>query len=61
LKQHLKNARNRLIKHIHLKRLTGILNLDSPVKKIRQPAEKNGLQEEIEDEDKDKKTTDLLD
>jgi hypothetical protein len=31
------------------------LNLDSLVKKIRQPTEKNDLQEEIEDEDKDKK------
>jgi hypothetical protein len=33
------------------------LNLDSLVKKIRQPTEKNDLQEEIEDKDKDKKTT----
>jgi hypothetical protein len=31
--------------------------LDSLVKKIRQPTEKYDLQEEIEDEDKDKKTT----
>jgi hypothetical protein len=49
LKQHLKNAGNRLIKQICLKQLTGILNLDSLVKKIRQPTEKNDLQEEIED------------
>ncbi len=33
------------------------MNLDSLVKKICQPTEKNDLQEEIEDEDKDKKTT----
>ncbi len=33
------------------------MNLDSLVKKIRQPTEKYDLQEEIEDEDKDKKTT----
>jgi hypothetical protein len=61
LKQHLKNAGNRLIKQIRLKRLTGILNLDSLVKKICQPTEKNGLQEEIEDKDEDKKTTKLPD
>jgi hypothetical protein len=46
-----------LIQQICLKRLTGILNLDSLVKKICQPAKKNDLQEEIEDEDKDKKST----
>ena len=57
LKQHLKNAGNRSIKQICLKRLTGILNLDSLVKKICQPTKKNDLQEEIEDEDEDKKTT----
>ncbi len=57
LKQHLKNAGNRSIKQICLKGLTGILNLDSWVKKIRQPTEKNDLQEEIEDKDEDKKTT----
>jgi hypothetical protein len=67
LKQHLKNARNRLINQICLKQLTGILNLDSLVKKIRQPTKKNALQEESEDEvdsqeenedkDEDKKTT----
>ncbi len=57
LKQHLKNAGNRSIKQICLKQLTGILNLDSLVKKIRQPTKKNDLQEEIEDEDDDKKTT----
>jgi hypothetical protein len=61
LKQHLKNAGNRLIKQIHLKRLTGIFNLDSLVKKIRLQTEKNDLQEEIEDKDKDKKTTNLPD
>ncbi len=61
LKQHLKNAGNRSIKQICLKQLTGILNLDSLVKKIRQPTEKNDLQEEIEDEDEDKKTTKLSD
>jgi len=61
LKQHLKNAGNRLIKQICLKQLTGILNLDSSVKKIRLPTEKNDLQEEIEDKDKDKKTTNLVD
>ena len=59
LKQHLKNAGNRSIKQICLKQLTGILNLDSLVKKIRHPTEKNDLQEEIEDEDEDKKTTQL--
>jgi hypothetical protein len=37
LKQHLKNAGNRLIKQICLKQLTSILNLDSLVKKIPQP------------------------
>ncbi len=37
------------------------MNLDSLVKKIRQPQEKNDLQEEIEDEDEDKKTTELPD
>ncbi len=56
MKQHLKNAGNRSIKKICLKQLTGILNLDSLVKKIRQPTKKNDLQEEIKDEDKDKKT-----
>ncbi len=35
--------------------------MDSLVKKICQPTEKNDLQEEIEDEDKDKKTTKLPD
>ncbi len=55
LMQHSKNAGSRLIKQICLKQLTGILNLDSLVKKIRQPTEKNDLQEEIEDEDEDKK------
>ncbi len=57
LKQHLKNAGNRLIKQICLKQLTGILSLDSSGKKIRQPTEKNDFQEEIEDVNKDKKTT----
>ncbi len=33
------------------------MNLDSLVKKMHQPTKKNDLQEEIEDEDKDKKTT----
>ncbi len=33
LKQHLKNARNRSIKRICLKRLTGMFNLDSSVKR----------------------------
>ena len=33
------------------------MNLDSLVKKIRQPTEKNDLQVEIEDKDEDKKTT----
>ncbi len=61
LKQHLKNAGTRLIKQIHLVQLTGILNLDSMVMKIRLQTEKNDLQEEIEDKDKDKKTTDLPD
>jgi hypothetical protein len=61
LKQHLKNAGNRLIKQICLKRLTGIFNLDSSVKKIRLQTEKNDLQEEIEDKDEDKKTTKLPD
>jgi hypothetical protein len=35
--------------------------LDSSVKKIRLPTEKNDLQEEIEDKDEDKKTTDSPD
>ncbi len=62
LKQHLKNAGNRSIKQICLKRLTGILNLDSLVKNIRQPTKKNdSLQEKIEYEDEDKKTTKLPD
>jgi hypothetical protein len=61
LKQHLKNAGNRLIKQICFKRLTGILNLDSSVKKIRLPTEKNDLREEIEDKDEDKKTTESPD
>jgi hypothetical protein len=60
LKQHLKTG-NRLIKQICLKQLTGIFYLNSLVKKICLPTEKNDLQEEIEDKDKDKKTTDLLD
>ncbi len=55
LKQHLKNAGNRLIKQICLKQLTGIFNLDSSVKKIHLQTEKNDLQKEIKD--KDKKTT----
>ncbi len=40
-----------------------MFNLDSLVKKICLPTEKNDLQEEIEvkDKDKDKKTPDLLD
>ncbi len=59
MKQHLKNAGNRSIKQICLKRVTGIFNLDSSVKKIRLQTEKNDLQEEIEDEDK--KTTNLPD
>ncbi len=57
LKQHLKNAGNRLIKQIRLKRLTGILNSDSMVKKTRLQTEKNDSQEEIEDKDEGKKTT----
>ncbi len=57
----LKNAGNRLIKQICLKQLTGILNLDSSVKKIRLPTEKNDLQKEIKDKDEDKKTTNLPD
>jgi hypothetical protein len=61
LKQHLENAGNRLIKQICLKQLTGILNLDSMVKKIHLQTEKNDLQEEIEDKGKDKKITDLPD
>jgi hypothetical protein len=60
LKQHLKNAGNRLIKQICLKQLTGIFNLDSSVKRIHLQTKKNDLQEEITDEDKDEKTTDLL-
>ncbi len=59
LKQHLKNAGNRLIKQICLKQLTGIFNLDSSVKKIHLQTEKNDLQEEIKDEDE--KTTNLPD
>ncbi len=35
------------------------MNLDSLVKNIHQPTEKNDLQEEIEDKDKDKKATQL--
>ncbi len=61
MKQHLKNAGNRSIKQICFKQLTGILNLDSLVKKIRQPTEKNDLQEKIEDVNEDKKTTKLPD
>jgi hypothetical protein len=61
LKQHLKNAGNRLIKQIFLKRLTGILYLDSSVKKICLPTENNDFQDEIRDKDKDKKTTKLPD
>ncbi len=61
LKQHLKNAGKRSIKQICLKRLTGIINLDSSVKKIRLPTEKNDLQAEIVDKDKDKKTTNSSD
>jgi hypothetical protein len=57
LKQHLMNAGNRSIRQICLKQLTGILNLDSMVKKIRLQSDKNDLQEEIEDKDKDDKTT----
>ncbi len=57
----MKNAGNSSIKQICLKRLTGIFNLDSLVKKLQQPTEKNDLQEEIEDEDEDKKTTNLPD
>ncbi len=38
-----------------------MFNLDSWVKKIRLPTEKKDLQEEIEDKEKDKKTTDLPD
>jgi hypothetical protein len=34
--------------------------LDSLVKKIRQPTKKNDLQEEIEDEDKDKKSSGIF-
>ncbi len=61
LKQHLKNAGKRLIKQICLKRQTGILNLDSMVKKISLQTEKNDLQEGIDNKDKDKKTTNLSD
>ncbi len=61
LKQHLKNAGNRLIKQICLKQLTDILNADSMAKKICLQTEKNDLQEEIEDKVKDKKTTNLPD
>jgi hypothetical protein len=61
LKQHLKNVGSRLIKQICLKQLTGIFSLDSLVKKIRLQTEKNDLQEEIEDKDKDEKTTNLPD
>jgi hypothetical protein len=49
-------CREQIIKQICLKQLTGILNLDSLVKKIHQPTKKNNLQEEIEDEDDGKKT-----
>ena len=59
MKQHLKNAGNRLIKQIHLKQLTGIFNLDSLVKKIHLQTEKNDLLDEIKDEDE--KTTNLPD
>jgi hypothetical protein len=38
-----------------------MINLDSSVKKIRLQTEKNDLQEEIEDKDKDEKTTDSPD
>jgi hypothetical protein len=38
-----------------------MFNLDSMVKKIRLQTEKSDLQEEIEDKDKDKKTTDFPD
>ncbi len=61
LKPHLKNAGNRSIKQIRLKRLTAILNSDSMAKKIRLQTEKNDLQEEIEGKDKNEKTTDLPD
>ncbi len=61
MKQHLKNAGNGSIKQICLKQLTCIFNLDSLVKKIRLPTEKNDLQKEIEDKDEDKKTTELPD
>ncbi len=61
MKQHLKNAGNKSIKQICLKRLTGIFNLDSLVNKIRLRTEKNDLQEEIKDKDEDKKTTNLPD
>jgi hypothetical protein len=44
-----------------LKQPTGIFNLDSLVKKICLPTEKNDLQEEIKDKDMDKKTTKLPD
>ena len=50
-----------MIKQICFKRLTGIFNLDSSVKKICLPTEKNDLQEEIKDKDEDKKTTKLPD
>ncbi len=55
------NTGNRSIKQICLKWPTGIVNLDSLVKKIRLPTEKNDLQEEIKDKEEDKKTTDLPD
>jgi hypothetical protein len=55
IKAALKNAGNRSIKQICLKQLTGILNLDSLVKKTRQPTEKNDLQEVIEDETRTRK------
>jgi hypothetical protein len=66
----LKNAGNRSINQICLKRLTGILNLDELVKKIHQPTKKNeqekiedefDLQEEDKDKEEDKKTTESLD
>ncbi len=37
------------------------MNLDSSVKKIHQPTEMNDFQQEIEDENEDKKTTESLD
>jgi hypothetical protein len=38
-----------------------MFNLDSLIKKTRLQTEKNDLQEEIEDKDKDEKTTDSPD